>query len=82
MDHESDIRFIYAHTKSNGCDYDVYAVVHPLVLDVLFVLIVDVCVVECSSVASLVESAAHLLALLLREAVDDAALPNALFGER
>ena len=51
MNHESDVRFVDPHPKGNSSDDYVYFVIHPFLLNCLFLLLINVCVVKSRSVS-------------------------------
>lgn len=78
VDHESHIRFVDAHPKSNSCYNYLDIVPHPHLLDLPLLMIVDVRVVKRHFVIAIPQFLAYLLTLFPREAVDNASLSSEL----
>lgn len=73
MNHEPHVWFVDAHSKGDGCHYDLDLIGHPELLNLLFAIRLEISVVVSSRNLFLVEHLRNLLAVLLGKAVYDSA---------
>lgn len=74
MNYETDVRLVDAHTKGYGRHDDLDLIRHPLVLDLLFPLSLNICMVEGSFYFCFLQDLCQFLTLFFGKTINDSRL--------
>ena len=75
MNYKPHILLVDAHSKGNGCNDDLNFIPHPLILNLLAPVVVQLCMIIITfHVVVFSQNFSKFLAILSRNAVNDAAL--------